>query len=64
MADRFSSREDIAWHTKAYDAGMRARREGMTQADAPRRDVGGEHYRKSWLAGWADQDQIYLSEGQ
>lgn len=62
MTDRFSGREEIQWNSKAYDAGMRARQDGEDQFAAPRISQCGLHYRRSWLAGWADEDQAIMSE--
>lgn len=62
MTDRFTEDKEPRWHQKAYAAGIRARKDGLSLFDAPRLDVCGKWYRQSWIAGWTDEDQIQLAE--
>ena len=54
MVDRFSSAEDLEFHTEAESQGREARLHGRPMSENPH-PAGWMH--KSWRAGWADADQ-------
>lgn len=47
---------------KAYQEGVRARNKGLSMNDCPYKSKDDELLNRAWKSGWADQDQILMTE--
>ena len=58
--DRFNSREDVRFNDSDFNAGALARRNGWKIEDCPFSE--NNWARKSWVAGWCDEDMSIAAE--
>jgi hypothetical protein len=58
--DRFNSREDVRFNDVDFHAGVKARQNGWKIEDCPHQAK--DWARKSWRAGWCDEDMSIAAE--